>query len=100
MEVLKFARSVGYKAKAGIEKVQPKKKAADALKVMKAVLLVMVAVVSGVIVVGIAADLVLTWGVVILYLALQIAVGLAIGSLACAAAGKLVEMVWKPAFQM
>ncbi len=62
------------------------------LRIMKAALLVAVALVSGVVVAAIAYDLIFFWGITILYLAVQIAIGISIGSLVYTVCSHLAEM--------
>jgi len=62
------------------------------LEIMKAALLVAVALVSGVVVAAIAYDLIFFWGITILYLAVQVAIGISIASLVWHVVGKLATM--------
>jgi uncharacterized membrane protein YGL010W len=62
------------------------------LRIMKAALLVAVALVSGVVVMAIAYDLIFFWGITILYLAVQIAIGISIGSLVYTVCSHLASM--------
>ena len=71
---------------------RPKKIAGVAAKQLLALVIIATAIVAGVIVVDLAGPALFAIAWIVLYIAFQIAVGLAVGSLIYAASAKLIEM--------
>ena len=70
---------------------------AQALRMMRAALVLAVAIVSGCLIVAFLGETIIAIGFWLLHLAVVLAIGFAIGSIAYTLATKLVETVWKPA---
>ena len=79
------------------QKAKAAEKRAAALKVMRAALIVAVAIVSGVLIAAYAGHAMIVVGIWLLQFAITVALGFAIGSLAYSLAEKLIGTVWKPA---
>jgi hypothetical protein len=68
----------------------------QALRVMRAALIAAVAIVSGILVVAYCGQALLVVGLWLMQLAVTLALGFAIGSIAYSLAEKLITTVWKP----
>ena len=79
------------------QKAKAEQKRAAALKMMRAALIVAVALVSGVLIAAYAGHALIVVGMWLLQFAITVALGFAIGSLAYTLAEKLIGTVWKPA---
>ena len=73
---------------------------AKTLQMMRAALIVAVAIVSGCLIVAYCGEAIIAVGLWLVHVAVLAALGFAIGSIAYALSVKLIELVWKPAAEI